>query len=88
MGKTLTKPKISVPAVSAQQWARPAQIILDVTFGEGNRKVTPADLERAAGAAAAAFRTSLESRTPTYTIASITGTVSYVYTMVRKTFSA
>lgn len=70
------------------QWARPAQVILDITFAEGNRKVTPADLERAAQAAAVALRASLEGRKPKYLIDNIRVGYKYVYTMVSKTFSA
>lgn len=70
------------------QWARPAQVILDVTFSEGNRKVTPADLERAAQAAAIAFRASLEGRKPKYLIDNVKVSYKYVYTMVAKTFAA
>lgn len=73
---------------SKPQWARPAQIVLDITFAEGNRKVTPADLERAAQAAAVAFRTSLEGRKPKYFIATLKVSVKYVYSMVNKTFEA
>lgn len=67
---------------------RPVQVVIDVLFHEGSRKVTPSDLEAAASAAAAAFRASLESRKPTYSISSIKGTVQYVYIQARRAFTA
>lgn len=67
---------------------RPALINMEVHFGEGNRKVTPADLERAAEAAAAALRTSLEGRTPAYSVASVNVEFQYGYVLVREQFKA
>lgn len=82
--ETLETPEV----VKAKQWERPAQVVIDCVFEEGNRKVTPADLERAAEAAASAFRTSLEARTPAYRIADLKVCVSYAYVAIRKTFTA
>lgn len=74
-------------AMSVKKEMRPVRVTFEIVFADGNRKVTPADLERAASAAAAALRASLESRTPAYQIASIKGVVDYAYVLARKAFS-
>lgn len=67
-------------------WFRPCIIDLEIIFADGNRKVTPADLERASAAAAAAARASLEGRYPAYKIEEIDVNVEYRYLMARKHF--
>lgn len=79
--------KTSKPAMKAQ-WARPVSITVDVVFEEGSRKVTPADLEKAALAGAGAIRSVLENRSPAYNVASVTGEVEYKYVQSLKPFSA
>ena len=66
---------------------RPVQMTLSVQFKEGSRKVTPADLERAAQAAAAAFRASLEACRPAYSIEKVEGGVTYSYVQAHRTFT-
>lgn len=60
--------------------SRPVRLSIVATFPKsGTRKVTPADLTRASEAAAAAFRASLEGRTPAYDLAEVTYDVDYSY---------
>lgn len=73
--KTLSKRKPS----RGDRW-RPVVVTMRATFPkEGGRRVTPADLDRAASAAAAAFRASLEGRSPAYDVVDLTATVNYSY---------
>lgn len=47
--------------------------------------MTPVDLEKAAAAAAAAFRAALEARNPAYEILDLTASVNYSYVLVSRT---
>lgn len=87
MSKLLKKSATAEVEEMTPNESRPASVTFNITFADDNRKVTPADLERAAEAAASALRTSLESRTPKYRIASIGVAYDYVYVMARKAFS-
>lgn len=60
--------------------SRPVRLNIVATFPKpGTRKVTPADLTRASEAAAAAFRASLEGRTPAYDLVEVTYEMDYSY---------
>jgi hypothetical protein len=76
------------PAPKKPQWMRPVGIKFDVQFANPSRKVTLDDLDRAAAAAAAAFRASLEGRTPPYDIERFEVTRDYSYLQGRHTFDA
>lgn len=81
-GKTLIKKRTSPQG----NHGRPVTVTLNANFPkEDGRKVTPADLEKAAAAAAAAFRAALEARTPAYEILDLTANVNYSYIMVNST---
>jgi hypothetical protein len=86
--KKLTSKLNGGAPTSKTQWERPCEIEIEVLFPEGNRKVTPADLEKAAGAAAAAARASLEGRSPAYKIAEVNVAVDYLYRQSHKEFKA
>jgi len=86
--KRIVRKKSSQPRKPKAQWNRPSKIEIEVLFAEGNRKVTPADLVKAAEAAAVAARTSLEARTPRYMIGEIEVMVDYTYVQSRKRFKA
>lgn len=59
---------------------RPIRVSITATVPRHNgRRVTPADVDAAADAAAAAFRASLESRWPSYEIKDLQLGVEYVY---------
>jgi len=61
------------------QW-RPVTVEISATFPKkGARKVTPADLDKAAAAAAMAFRAQLENRTPAYEVLDLEYEVQYAY---------
>jgi hypothetical protein len=81
------KTEKSVPSPAQGYWKNPFEITLTVEFADGNRRVTPADLERAAEAGATAVRASLESRSTPYKIKAITGKVRYLYLAFSKTVS-
>jgi hypothetical protein len=76
-----TKPSNDKPNTNV--WS-PVRIMIELAFTSDSRRVTPRDLERATEAANAAFRASLESRSPAYKIASITATLEYVYVQVQR----
>lgn len=86
-GKRTAK-KVAIKPTPKKQWRRPSNIHLEVLFEEGNRKITPADLQRAAEAAAVAARTVLESARKPYSIAEINGSVDYTYVQSRNEFTA
>ena len=66
------------------EW-RPVKVEINANFPhEGARKVTPADLEKAAAAAAATFRASLENRKPAYELLDLEYRVQYSYVQVDK----
>lgn len=67
---------------------RPATVRMEFVFYDDNRKVTPADLNRAGEVAAAAARSYLESRWKPYDIAEINVEVDYTYIHARKNFTA
>jgi hypothetical protein len=87
-GATTTKAKKLIKkttVIQGNEW-RPVTVTLNANFPkEHGRKVTPADLEKAAAAAAAAFRAALEARTPAYQVLDLTANVNYSYTMVNTT---
>lgn len=60
---------------------RPVTVTINANFPKAPnaRKVTPADLTKAAAAAASAFRAALETRTPAYEILDLTANVTYSY---------
>lgn len=59
---------------------RPIRVTINTTLPrKGGRRVTPADIDAAADAAAAAFRASLESRTPAYDVKDLNLGVEYLY---------
>jgi hypothetical protein len=59
---------------------RPVKVEIRATFPKkGARKVTPADLEKAAASAAVAFREHLEARTPAYEVLDLEFEVQYAY---------
>lgn len=59
---------------------RPISVEISATFPKkGARKVTPADLEKAAAAAAVAFRDYLQARVPAYEILDLEYEVQYSY---------
>jgi hypothetical protein len=61
---------------------RPVTVSISATFPKkGARKVTPADLEKAAAAAAMAFRAQLENRSPAYEVLDLEYEVQYSYIM-------
>lgn len=63
------------------EW-RPVTVKISGTFPKkGARKVTPADLDKAAAQAAAAFRASLENRSPAYEVLDLQYEVQYSYIM-------
>jgi hypothetical protein len=59
---------------------RPVTVSIRAHFPKkGGRKVTPADLDKAAMAAALAFRAQLENRTPAYEVKDLTYDLEYSY---------
>lgn len=86
--KKIVKKKVEPETGVVVVWRRPCAIKMEILFEEGNRKVTPADLELAAQAAAASARSVLESRYKPYSIAEIDVTVDYTYVHSRAEFSA
>lgn len=61
---------------------RPVTVSISATFPKkGARKVVPADLEKAAAAAAMAFRAQLENRSPAYEVLDLEYEVQYSYIM-------
>lgn len=63
---------------------KPVRIGLEIIFDADNRRVVPADLEKATRAAIVAVRTSLEGSSPSYKIKDIEATVEYLYVQVKK----
>jgi len=64
------------------RWDRPVTVKISATFSKTKaRKVTPADLEKAAAAAAMAFRAQLENRSPAYDVLDLEYEVQYSYIM-------
>ncbi len=76
---TFTVPKKS----DEGKWA-PVRMPIEILFTDDSRRVTPADLQRAAEAAMTAARASLESRSPAYTIASMSCRLEYLYVKVQR----
>jgi len=65
---------------------RPVTVTISATFPKkGARKVTPADLDKAAAAAAMAFRAQLENRKPAYELLDLEYEVQYSYIMAYST---
>lgn len=65
--------------------SRPVRLEITCNFPvEGARKVTPNDLDMAAAAAAAAWRASLEARTPAYKVLDLCSDVAYSYVLARR----
>ncbi len=61
------------------EW-RPVTVQISATFPKTKaRKVTPADLEKAAAAAAMAFRAQLENRSPAYEVLDLEYEMQYSY---------
>lgn len=60
---------------------RPVTVNISATFPKTKaRKVTPSDLDKAAAAAASAFRSALENRSPAYEVLDLEYEVQYSYT--------
>lgn len=60
--------------------ARPVTVIITATFPKkGARKVVPADIEKAATAAAMAFRAHLQAREPAYEVLDLEVDAQYSY---------
>jgi hypothetical protein len=62
---------------------RPVSVEIRANFPKkGARKVTPGDLEKAAAAAAMAFRAQLENRSPAYEVLDLEYELKYSYLQV------
>lgn len=86
--KTLKRAKAKVPPRPKVPWTKPVTLTLKAQFEEPGRRVTHADLERAAVAAAASFRATLENQTPAYEVVRLDATIEYAYLQSEKTFDA
>lgn len=83
--KKITK---GAKVVTKPRWRRPVRVALEAQFAEGGRKVVVEDIQRAAAAAGAAFRASLEGRKAPYDIERLEVQVDYSYLQSRSTFDA
>lgn len=64
--------------------AKPVRMTLEVIFSDDNRRVVPADLERATRAAGVAFKSTLEAAHPSYKIKSVEVSYEYLYSQAKK----
>lgn len=85
---TGTTKKVVKHLTKKVQWRRPVRVRFNVEFGQGSRKLTPADIDRATQAAAAAFRASLEGRYKPYVIERFEAAWEYLYRQGGNTFNA